>query len=148
MTGFDFTGAYIKNVVHIPEGGGDTMVTIVVQGILEGEFFAQVEIPPDFWLYVCVIREWSEDHLFCFGDRLPDANDATIHVFEVLEEDEETILVFEAEIVVPKFVPTKTNTPSAPKQTSTFTPTPTNTITPSPMVTPSLTPTLPPPPPP
>ena len=139
MTGFDFSQAYIKNVVHLPDAGVRTMVTIFVPGILTGEFFAQVEIDLDTWVYDCVILDGNEDHLFCFGDRLPTTNNALIRVFEDLSESEGSQLVFEGRFEVIKFVPTKTNTPSGPVHTATFTPTPTQ--TPTPTITPTPTPT-------
>ena len=147
-TGYDFSKAFIDNVVHLPEGGGRTMVTIVVPGVLDGEFHAEVLIGSDSWDYQCVILVGSEDHLFCFGDRLPETDEAVIRVFEIFEESEESVLVFEAQFSVYEFVPTKTNTPSAPRHTSTITPTPTNTGTPSLTPTNTYTPTLPPPAPP
>ena len=145
-TGYDFSLAYIKNVVHLPEAGGRTMVTIVVPGTLEGDFLAQVEIQPDFWQYECVMLAGSEDHLFCFGDRLPESDDAIIQVFERLEESGESIMVFEAEFEVFKLMPTKTNTPQAPRATATLTPTPTITPAPTNAFTPTPTSTIGPPP--
>ena len=146
-TGYDFSNAYIDNVVHLPEGGGRTMVTIVVPGNLNGEFYAEVLIESDSWDYKCVMIEGSEDHLFCFGDRLPGTDEALILVYEVLEESGESVLVYEAEFEVVEFVPTKTHTPVPPRTTATNTPTPTNTLSPLPTVTntPTNTPMGPPP---
>ncbi len=127
------------------------MVIIVVSGTLNGEFFAQVEIDFDTWVYDCVILEGNEDHLFCFGDRLPTTDNALIRVFEDLSESEGSQVVFETRFEVSRFVPTKTNTPSRPVHTATFTPTPTQTPIPTiaPTPTPPLTSTdLPTPPPP
>lgn len=143
-TGYDFSLAYIKNVVHLPEAGGRTMVTIVVPGTLEGDFFGQVEIQPDFWQYECVMLAGSEDHLFCFGDRLPESDDAIIRVFERLEERGDPVMVFEAEFEVFKLMPTKTNTPAGPRPTARDTSTPTATPTPPPTSTPTPTNTPPP----
>jgi hypothetical protein len=138
ITGTDFSDAYIDSVLHLPEAGGRTMVTIVVSGVVEGEFYAWVEIGDDNWLYECVIRSWSDDHLFCFGGRLPGTTQARIAVYEVLEDETEK-LVFEADFAVAQFVPTKTPTSSVPRPTATETPTPTNTFTPSATMTPSST---------
>lgn len=142
-TGFDFSGAYIENVVHLPERGGQTMVTIVVLGVIEGEFFAEVEIEDDSWEYECVILVKREDHLFCFGPRLPGADDARIQVFEDLGPGDGTALVFEAEFEVHEFVPASTNTPTRRSATATFTHLPTFTITPTPTIPPWATPPTP-----
>jgi hypothetical protein len=138
-TGYDFSGAYIENVVHLPERGGQTMVTIVVPGVIDGEFFAEVEIEDDSWGYVCVILVESEDHLFCFGPRLPGADDARILVFEELGAEGGTTLVFEAEFEVHEFVPASTNTPTRHPATSTAS----FTITPTPTIPPWATPPTP-----
>lgn len=155
-TGYDFSKAYIDNVVHLPEGGGRTMVTIVVPGVLDGKFYAEVLIGADSWNYECVVLKGSEDHLFCFGDRLPGTDEALILVYEELEETGKLVLVYEAEFEVAEFVPTKTNTPRSPNPTAqnTSTPTtsttqlPTTTSTPAPTNTPSPTATFTPGPPP
>ncbi len=147
-TGFDFSKAYIDNVVHLPEGGGRTMVTIVVPGFLDGEFFADVIIGTDSWDYECVMIEGRDDHLYCFGDTLPGTDEALILVYEVLKETGESVLVYDAEFEVAEFVPTKTNTPRGPNPTAQDTSTPTTTSTPAPTDTPLPTATFTPGPPP
>ncbi|MHA2428440.1 MAG: hypothetical protein ACXADB_10490 [Candidatus Hermodarchaeia archaeon] len=121
------------------------MVTIIVTSKLEGLFFAEVEIQPDIWLYECVIRSWSDDHLFCFGDRLPATFDAVIRVYEIVD-DAETVKVFEGEFVVYDLIPTPTSTP-VPGAPHTYTPSPTptltNTPTPTSTVAPPTSPWLP-----
>jgi hypothetical protein len=136
-TGFDFSGAFIKSVYQIPEGGGMTMITIVVLSNIQGEFFAEIEIPSDQWEYQCVIRSWSDDHLFCFGERLQGTQVGTIRVFEVLD-DGKTVMVFEGNFVVYDFVPT--NTPTA-TRLPLDTPTPTETLIPTVTFTPTPSPT-------
>jgi hypothetical protein len=151
----DFSDAFISEVVHIVENGPKTLVKIVVPGGVEGDFHAVVEIVLQSWDYTCITTEESDDHLFCVGGRLPETNQAVLQVFQVLDEDDDSILVYETLFEVPPYIPaTATRTPKSgggppppPQNTATPTPTPTITNTPSPTLTPtntataSLTPT-------
>jgi len=135
--GFDFSGAFISEVVHLTENGPQTMVKIVVPGLLEREYEANVEIGTTRRDFVCLMLEESEDHLFCVGARLPSRSFALIQVYLVDGGGEDPILVFEENFTVPPFfvaTPTQTRRPAPtpkPKKTATPTPIPTNTIVPT-----------------
>jgi hypothetical protein len=107
------------------------MVTIVVLGILESDFLANIEIENDYWDYECVILLESEDRLFCYGPRLHRVDDALIQVFKDLGFEDGSVLDFTAEFRVYEFVPTKTVTPTRRPATAIFSPSPTFTPWPS-----------------
>ena len=139
IPGFDFSGAFVIEVVHLEEGG-QSMVKIFVPRVIVGEFLAEVQILWTTWNYNCLLIDESKDRLFCVGPRLPPSDQAIIRVFEVLIDPEEELLVFETEFVVFEYIPS-TSTPKGPPKvvTPTLTPSPTSTVPPT--LTPSQTPT-------
>ena len=164
----DYLNAYIDNVVHIDDNGPQSMIKIIADRALEGEFRASVEIQWNSWDYFCFILGEEKDQLFCMGRRLPATTMAYLIVYE-MDEDGNGVEVFEATFEVPVMLPTQTPRPkktlppantstpsststpiatqtsnptSTPLPTHTPTPVPTNTLSPppSPQATP-LTPT-------
>jgi len=142
---YDFSEAFVSEVVHLDENRPRTMVKIVVPGVLVGEYEAKVEIGTTQWDYVCLMLEESLDYLFCVGDRLPATSLASIQVFQIVDGAEDPILVFDDIFAVPPFLaatPTKTQRPAStpkPKNTPTKTPTATSTLVPASTTAPTAT---------
>ena len=132
-----FQNAYIDDVVHLTENSQQTMVQIIVDRPLEGDFRADIEIQWNSWDYYCFILGEENDQLFCIGSRLPATTNAIIKVFEVIGAGEES-LVFESSFEVPVLIPTITPKPTK-KSPATRTPSPTNTSIPGPTATPTQT---------
>lgn len=149
LLGYDFSEAFVTEVIHLAENTPRTMVKIVVPGVLVGEYEAKVEIGTTQWDYVCLMLEESVDHLFCVGGRLPSRSLALIEVFQIVGGGEELILVFEDTFAVPPYLaptPTKTRRPAStqkPANTSTPKPPATATCPPKPIPPPWASPTPP-----